>query len=145
MFLTTIPIWQRLAGGKISFPDWRLFSLILKVPFLGVEDRSSIDQNLRKENPVSRNKAREQSTGDWGKNRREGVRGGGLLPGKKEAPGQGPGGSGDPPMPLDPDDEISFRRFSSFDVRFVSDPSRASQKFHPLYRPIPRNLYLNMA
>ena len=41
-------------------------------------------------------------------------------------------------------DDISFRRFPSIYVRFVSDPRRASQKFRPLYRPIPGNLYMEI-
>jgi hypothetical protein len=59
-----------------------------------VEDRSSIEQNLGKENPVSGNKAREWPMKAWGKNGNEGLRGGRLLPGKNETPGQGPRGLG---------------------------------------------------
>jgi len=45
-------------------------------------------------------------------------------------------------MPLDPERRNLSEKVLFFDVRFVSDPSRASQKFRPLYRPIPRNLYM---
>jgi hypothetical protein len=107
-----MPIWQRLAGGKISFPDWGLFLLILKVPFSRVKDRSSIEQNLGKENPVSGNQARQWPMKAWKKNRNEEVRIGRLLPGKNETPGRGPGGSGDPPMPLDPDRRNLFSKGS---------------------------------
>jgi hypothetical protein len=167
MFLTTIPIWQRLAGGKISFFDW-LFPLILKVPFFHVEDRSSIKQNLGKENPVSRLKGsswgqqiyakakgsccfadmfiphsaipvvdaanRRRKTGLGGSREKSGL----LI--KRKPPGRALGARKIRLCRWIRKDEISFRRSSSISVRFVSDPSRASQKFRPLYRPAPNKL-----
>jgi hypothetical protein len=82
-----------------SHSDWRLFSLILKVPFFGVEDRSSIDQNLRKENPVSGIRQGSSLRG-LGKEQEGGVGEEGCCR-EKEAPLAR--GLGDPPMPLDPE------------------------------------------